>query len=580
MRTGEAPQERNRLQIGKAFNAWNKPLWWISLIAIFLFLLEFLALPMFGVAQKALTYPGDGSFSLRYVGLLFDHPVLREAILNSAIVALGAGALATLAAMPFSIYIVRRKIHGAAWFEALGLLPLFVPPFLAATSLQLLLGANGIIDQLTGLNLDFMEGLFGLVLVEAIHYLPLILLLSTWALRSIDSSLLEAARGMGTREWRIHVRIALPICFPALTAGMVLIFSRVIDDLGAPLMMGVKNMIAPLIYLRITSTSLDDPVSACLSLMQMLISLPAWWFALRVLYRYGVNRARFLVTASVPEAARPEESRRTGAPLATCLLFLLLAVCLMPHLVLLLLSFSEIWSYSALPQSYTLENYSESFHAFTPLLLNTLTYCGLASVIGGAVGCVLAYLLSRSRSRFRNLYKYGVYLLFAIPGSALATGYLMRFMNFSLPLVDIHLSTTGLLIAIAYSIRSLPFSIWIFLYALQRIPPDLELAASGLGARPGRVFLRVLLPLLVEPFFLAMMTSFIISAMDLSLAMLLVPNESLSPVSHGIYLYLHTATERGMGAAMSMLLLLSMTIFAYLIYVFTARRFTRTAVRS
>lgn len=555
------------------FNSWHRPLWWLGLAAIFLYLLEFLVHPMLGLVQKALTSPGDGAFSARYILLLFKHPVLRESILNSTIVALGAAVLACVVAIPFSIYIVRRNIRGAPWIEALGILPLFIPPYLAATSLQLLFGANGIIDQITGQNLHFLDGLFGLLLIEAIHYFPLLLLLSTWAMRSIDPSLLEAARGIGTKEWRIHARISLPICTPALIAGIVLIFSRVIDDLGTPLMMGIKTMAAPLIYLRISSTSIDDPVSACLTLMQMLIALPAWWFAIHVLYRYGVNRARFLVKAPVSDFGGQPEPNRTVSRISSTLVAMLLAVFLLPHLVLLLLSFSDVWSYSALPQTYTMENYSKAFRAFMPLLVNTLVYCGVASIIGGGVGGILAYLLSRSRSRFRNLYKYGVYSLFAIPGSALATGYLLRFMDFSLPVVDIKLSTTGLLVAIAYSIRSLPFSIWIFLYAMQRIPPDLEMAAMGQGATPGRVLRRILLPLMAEPFFLALMTSFVITSMDLSLAMLLVPNESLSPVSHGIYLYLHTATERGMGAAMSMLLLLFMAAFVYVIYLFIAKRF-------
>jgi iron(III) transport system permease protein len=50
--------------------------------------------------------------------------------------------------------------------------------------------------------------------------------------------------------------VIFPLALPGFVAGAALVFVKVFDDLGTPLVMGVTNMLAPQAYLRITRWAL------------------------------------------------------------------------------------------------------------------------------------------------------------------------------------------------------------------------------------------------------------------------------------------------------------------------------------
>ena len=58
----------------------------------------------------------------------------------------------------------------------------------------------------------------------------------------------------------------------------------------------------------------------------------------------------------------------------------ILALALAPHLALLLLSFATIWSYSPLPDGFTVAHYARVFGESAIYIKNTLIYASLAGV--------------------------------------------------------------------------------------------------------------------------------------------------------------------------------------------------------
>ena len=69
----------------------------------------------------------------------------------------------------------------------------------------------------------------------------------------------EAAQNLGARLAPVP-----PHRLPARHAGLrrrrSLVFVKVFDDLGTPLVLNVNNMLAPQAYLRITSIGIEDPM--------------------------------------------------------------------------------------------------------------------------------------------------------------------------------------------------------------------------------------------------------------------------------------------------------------------------------
>ena len=368
---------------------------WLAGALVLGFLLLFLVLPLAQVFVTAFV-EADGSFTFGHFGAFFGQGLMREAFFNSLYVALLATLCASLLAVPLAYLTVRFEFRGALLIQTLGVLPLVMPPFVGAVALQLIFGRNGSVNLLLGeafgVSLPLMEGLNGVVFVEAIHYFPFILLNLTAALRNIDGAMEEAALNLGCRGWRLFRRVVFPLALPGFVAGASLVFVKVFDDLGTPLVMGQTNLLAPQAYLRITQVGLEDPLGYVISVIMIGLSIAAMALAARML------RGREFSTLQKGGAGIARRRLGLGAAaLAYGWIGLVLLLTLSPHLGLALLSVARVWSFSPLPDAYTLAHYATVFDEAGGMIRNTLVYCSLAAGLDVVLGVTIAYLILRTR---------------------------------------------------------------------------------------------------------------------------------------------------------------------------------------
>ena len=528
-------------------------------IGIALFLTLFLVWPVGSVIGAAFA-DGDGGFTLGHFASFFGLSLMREAFFNSLAVALLSVAGASLIAVPLACLTVRFDFRGALLIQTLGVLPLIMPPFVGAVAMQLILGKNGSINLLLsdnfGFTIPFMEGLTGVVLVESLHYFPFVLLNLTAALANLDGAMEEAAQNLGGSGFRLIRRIVLPLAMPGFMAGASLVFVKVFDDLGTPLVLNVTNMLAPQAYLRITSAGLEDPLGYVISVLMILFSIAAMWAASLALKGRDYSTQQRAGTALA--------KRRLGAwqaVLAYGWMVTVLLVVLSPHLGLLLLSFAKVWSFSPLPDAYTFEHYATIFTDAPEMMQNTLLYCGLAALIDVLLGSTIAWLILRSRLPFVKSLDFIATASLAIPGLVLAIGYLRTFKGIEIN--GVALTGSWLLIMLAYAIRRLPYALRACVAALQQVHVSLEEAALNLGATQTRVARRIVLPLMAGGILAGFVTSFITAAVELSATILLTSSQGLAPMSYGIYLYMQSIAGRGPGAALGVLALIVVAAGTY-----------------
>jgi len=524
---------------------------WLAGALVLAFLLLFLVLPVTQVFVTAFV-EGDGSFTLGHFGAFFGQGLMREAFFNSLYVAAMATLWAAVIAVPLAYFTVRFEFRGALLIQTLGVLPLVMPPFVGAVALQLIFGRSGSVNLLLGdgfgVSLPLMEGLNGVVFVEAIHYFPFILLNLTVALRNIDGAMEEAALSLGCRGWRLFRRVIFPLGLPGFVAGASLVFVKVFDDLGTPLVMGQTNLLAPQAYLRITQVGLEDPLGYVISVIMIGFSIAAMALAARSL------KGRDFSTLQKGGAGIARRRLGTGASVAAYgWIGFVLLVTLSPHLGLALLSIARVWSFSPLPDGYTLAHYATVFEESSGMIRNTLVYCGLAAALDVVLGVTIAYLILRTRLPARRWLDGISTASLAVPGIVLAIGYLRLFRGVTLPGTDTLVTSTWAMIMIAYAVRRLPYALRSCMAALQQLHVSLEEAAESLGATKLRTIRRVVVPLMAGGIVAGFVTSFITAAVELSATMLLVSRDSLSPMSYGIYLYLQSAAGRGPGAALGVL---------------------------
>src|SRR4030043_536305 len=101
-------------------------------------------------------------------------------------------------------------------------------------------GAPGMFEAIIGMRPpDWLSyGPVPIIICCALHYYTFFFLFVSAALMSIDSNLEEAGELMGANRWRILRKLTLPLVLPALLAGFIMTFSKVMGTFGGPHILG------------------------------------------------------------------------------------------------------------------------------------------------------------------------------------------------------------------------------------------------------------------------------------------------------------------------------------------------------
>ncbi|MDZ4799091.1 MAG: molybdate ABC transporter permease subunit [Bryobacteraceae bacterium] len=130
------------------------------------------------------------------------------------------------------------RFRGRDLLDALLTLPIVLPPTVLGWYLLVLIGRNTPLGQLyewiTGGPLVFTWQ--AAVVAAFLHSAPLLIKLARAALESVDHTYERAARSLGASEWRLFVRITLPLAWRSILAATALCFARAMGDFGATLM--------------------------------------------------------------------------------------------------------------------------------------------------------------------------------------------------------------------------------------------------------------------------------------------------------------------------------------------------------
>ncbi len=531
-------------------------------LAIAIFLAVFLISPVVSVVYTAFS-DGHGGLTLSHFFAFFEISLMRESFANSLFVAGMTVLGATLIAIPLAYLTMRFQFRGAVLIQTLGVLPLVMPAFVGAAAMQLIFGRSGAVNlilmDLFGFSLPIMEGLSGIIFVETLHYFPFILLNLSASLATIDSSMEEAGQNLGASGWRLFRKIIFPLALPGYIAGASLVFIKVFDDLGTPLVLNVTNMLAPQAYLRVTSIGLEDPIGYVICVILVLFSIAAmggsWWFVKR--------RDYALISRGGAQAPKRTLSSWQTVMAYGWIIGVLMLV-LSPHLGILLMSLFKVWSFSVLPEQFTLAHYITIFSDAKQMIWNTILYCGLAAVIDVVLGAAIAYIVIRTTIPGRQILDHLVTVALAMPGLVLGIGYLRTFRGIELPFGGGALTASWLIFVLAYSVRRLPYALRSCMAALTQVHPALEEAAENVGASRWRIIRKIVLPLMMGGLLAGFVTSFITAAAEISETILLTSKESMAPMSYGIYLYFQSIAGRGPGAALSVIAITLVALGTYL----------------
>ena len=543
-----------------------------AMLLISLFLLAFLVIPVVQVVFVAFMDATTGQFTFLNFKDFFNTALFRESFWNSIYVGGMSVLVASAFSMPLAYFTSRFEFRGAVIIQSLGIIPLIMPPFVGAVAMLMLFGRNGsinlLLDQWFGFTIPFMEGLNGVIFVQSIHYFPFILINLSAALQNIDRSMEESAQNLGCSGLRLFRRIVLPLAMPGYVAGASLVFLKVFDDLGTPLLLNVNNMLAPQAYLRIASIGIKDPMGYVISVFLVVIALSSMWLAMLTLKGKEYATVQKGGGGLAKRRMRPWEKF-----FAWIIVLVIMGLVLAPHLGLTLLSFGTIWSYSVLPDAITFDHFISIFAETPEYMTNTVLYSSLAGIIDVVLGTAIAYIVLRTRLIGRQWLDYIAMAAVAIPGLVIGIGYLRTFFGYQVPLLENQsFATWWVAIVIALSVRRLPYALRACTAALQQVSVSLEESAENLGAGKLTTVRRIVVPLMAGGILAGFVTSFATAAVELGMTLMLVSKNSDGPLSYGIYVYMQSAAGRGSGAALGIVAVIVVGICTLLSHIVIDRR--------
>ncbi|MEW6160331.1 MAG: iron ABC transporter permease, partial [Verrucomicrobiota bacterium] len=504
---------------------------------LLLFFGAFLFYPISFMLRKA--FGAEGELTWRYFALLFSSPLERESLRNSFVIATLTTLFTTLLTLPLAHWMTRFSFRGKTLLGALLLVPMIMPPFVGAIGLKQLLARfgsinlalmdAGIIDPSDPIDWLGRSGFWGIVILQVLNLYPIMFLNVSAAMANIDPTLRESAQNLGASGWRLFRTITLPLIMPGYFAGAIIVFIWSFTDLGTPLILGYSRVVPVRIFDSITELN-TNPLGYALVVVVLLLTLALFVISKRVL---AARRYEMLARGHTAGAEVP--ATRTQALGIWLVMGSLISIALLPHLAVVVQSFSEHWFFRVLPSQWTLANYNEIFgHGLTASSIrNSLFYSGLSAFLDLILGVAIAWLLTRRRVPFAGLLDALAMLPLALPGLVIAFGYVAGF-DFNISWLNPRQNPTLLLI-ISYSVRRLPYIVRSAYAGFQQTSVTLEEASANLGATPFRTLRKITLPLVMANLIAGTILTFSLAMLEVSDGLILAMREEFFPITKMIW---------------------------------------------
>ena len=511
-------------------------LWTGLLLAILAFLVLY---PIFMLLFGAVTgvnpvvdgfHPAD--ISIDNFTAVLANPNVHLALLNSFVACAGGTVLALGIGLAFAWIVVRTNTPCKGLIATAGLLPLFVPPLVAAVAWAILGSPKtGLLNTMfASIGLEWRLNLYsmpGLIVIFGMYYAPYVYMFTSAALRNMDPSLEEAAEISGASAVQTLLTITFPLIAPAIISSMLLSFIVMLGIYGIPAVLGTPANISVLTTYIFNLTAWSPPLysnAAAVAIILMVVT------GLLVVLQQKVLSGRSFTTVA-GKAFRPR-SLNLGPwrflTLGLAILYLLIVVVL-PSLGLVVAAFRKFLFIRSVASLFDMRQYGlmhfERLFA-NPLALrsitNTMEVGVITALVGGTLAFAIGYTVTRTTVPGRRAVDVISTLPVAIPGLVVGVAYLWAWIGLPGGLYG-----TIWILALAFIARFLPDTVKALSTSLMQIHRELEEAAWVCGRGTLSTVRTVVLPLARPGVIAAMTLLFILAVRELGSSLFLYSSDSM-----------------------------------------------------
>jgi iron(III) transport system permease protein len=468
----------------------------------------FVAYPLADLLGRSIIV--DGRLSSQTLARLVADPHIRQVVWSTVSLGVTVAVLGTILATLYAYAMTRIALPWKRAWHFIALLPTISPPILMALSLILLYGRRGLVThEVLGLQTSALYGYRGLVVAQLLSYFPFAYLLLLNLFRGLDASLEEAASTMGAHPGKVLSTVSLPLLIPGLAGAALLLFGYSLADLGNPLLLGGDyQVLSSEIYQTIIGMY-DVPKGAALAVVLLMPALLLFFAHKQLAKRTGFASIGGSGALHHPQVAHPLV--KAGALL---LLGGVSMVIVLQYATVLAGATTKLFGIN---NGFTLRHFAAAVTNSRGALLDTMALATAASAVTAVIGVLAAYYVARTALVGRNALDFIANMPLAIPGTVIGLAFALAFNH--RPLL---LTGTALIIIVAFTVRSLPYSMRSGVVTLNQLHRSLDEASTTMGATSGQTLMRVLLPLLRPALLAGMIFTFTRSVTTLSAVIFVV----------------------------------------------------------
>lgn len=252
---------------------------YLLILPFVLFLGFFELYPIFNLFIKGF-FNDKGIFTLQYYRNIFTIDQYKFAVRNSLLFSTATSLFGGIFGTFVGYFISRLKRSTKNFLLSLYSLPLTLSGLVVAFAFIILLGRNGVINQLIrlifGLPRDFYINIYswpGIVFVYGFFQIPLMTLTMAAVFENLDKSIVEASKNLGATTLQTWRYVIIPSLAPGFISGLSIQFAGMLGAFGTVLALvgGEKNLLSIQIYFQTSESTYNLPQSAALSVVLILI---------------------------------------------------------------------------------------------------------------------------------------------------------------------------------------------------------------------------------------------------------------------------------------------------------------------
>lgn len=183
----------------------------------------FLFLPLFVIFFFSFNSAKDTTWTnfsfVWYEKLIFSSKPLWQALLNSLIIAISSGIVATILGTLASIGVNWFKFIGRSYIQTVSFLPMVLPEVIMGISLLIFF---------SGIKMSL--GLWTIFIAHTTFCLPFVYLMVNARVDEFDYSIIEASHDLGANEIQTLCKVIIPAIMPGIISGFMMSVTMSLED--------------------------------------------------------------------------------------------------------------------------------------------------------------------------------------------------------------------------------------------------------------------------------------------------------------------------------------------------------------